>query len=208
MSSYYSNESAPKERAKNIAYGVSGTTLSTILMGVNPILGTIGYALTGIVTLGKYIKNKAYANSNTAMNDYFANSTSGDTVRLNYRIDRKGNVNVNLPGNMTLPKNVQTHLDLIRNGNNCNYELVLEKIANGNYKLRDNLKDHLNRDIVLGDFNLGNIKYQNTNRQNNQGNSGQDATETRKEALRRWRNRTPGSPRTRVRHGRRTADRF
>jgi hypothetical protein len=73
------------ERKKELAYviaGAGGVTLSTILLGFNPLLaGVIGIEVTKkIISLRKYEKEKNHEDNE--FNNYIADSTDKDNYKL------------------------------------------------------------------------------------------------------------------------------
>ncbi|MFA5744301.1 MAG: hypothetical protein WC936_05825, partial [Candidatus Nanoarchaeia archaeon] len=179
---YFKLNDSTKEKSKNLAYGVVGSALSTILLfGVNPILGLISYALTGGVTLGKYVKDKS--STKDIVNEYFSSVEADDDLEL--IIDKKGRLQTDLPNYLSKP--IQNYINT--NGLTSDYNLIIRKNNNGKYNIGHKHSTCLGNYILSPDFDIKTVKNYSNTRQNTQANSGQNnqsATNTkRREALRR-----------------------
>ncbi|MFA5303345.1 MAG: hypothetical protein WC393_02305 [Candidatus Nanoarchaeia archaeon] len=184
---YFKLNDSTKEKSKNIAYGLVGSTLSTIvLFGVNPILGLLSYALTGGVTFGKYIKDKS--STKDIVNDYFSDVEADDDLEL--IIDKKGRLQTDLPKYLSKP--IQHYINT--NGLTSDYNLIIRKNNNGKYNIGHKHSTCLGNYNFSNEFDIKPVKTYSNTRQNTQTNSGQNQSATNKkrlEALRRMRHVTP-----------------
>jgi hypothetical protein len=176
-----------KDSAKTCGYLAGGTTLSILLTSFNPILGLVGFVGTGIVTLGKYIKNKFSNHS-----DFYENISkieTGDNLELT--LGKRGKLKTDIP--RYLHKQIQNYITV--NGITSNDKVVIKKTNDGKYQIGNKCSGDLLSNYTLSiPFEIETPKYfthsKKTKKKSELNN--QSATEqSRREALRRMRHVTP-----------------
>ncbi|MDD5499502.1 MAG: hypothetical protein PHT91_01345 [Candidatus Nanoarchaeia archaeon] len=169
MTTHYLIEPNPQEMNKTKALAISGSgSLASILLASSVPFLPFGLAAAGIGLLGasiaKYIKGKKSATPRKALDEYCKDET-GSTILIKYKIN-KNKTHAKLgsffcPSNKALPKEAQDYIDniAINREFNQDYEMIIEKKANGKYAFKNKVKDLNGNEADSPEFNFIDLKY-------------------------------------------------